>query len=256
VPSPHWAIAAGICIRGALRWCALPTAWKLGATRLVAGQVVRTGTSETTLESADIGSVELGPDSQLRVATSRSLLLERGTLHAFIWAPPRQFVVDTPSARAVDLGCTYTLKVDPAGNGMLNVEFGWVAFRFHGRDSFIPAGAECSTRKERGPGIPFYQDAPLSAPLARFEGGEAGALADILRRARPRDGLTLWHLLTRVPTQNRDAVFQRFTELVLVPVEVTPDAVRRGDPRAFDLCWNALNLENTGWWRGWERNWQ
>ena len=29
-----------------------------------------------------------------------------------IWAPPGQFLVDTPSAMAVDLGCSYTLEVD------------------------------------------------------------------------------------------------------------------------------------------------
>jgi hypothetical protein len=32
------------------------------------------------------------------------------------------------------------------------------------------------------------------------------------------------------------------------------DVLRR-DPHAIDLCWDALNLENTRWWRGWERRW-
>ena len=32
------------------------------------------------------------------------LQLVRGTMHAIIWAPPGQFVVDTPSSTAVDLG--------------------------------------------------------------------------------------------------------------------------------------------------------
>lgn len=254
------AAAAAVLMAIALLQLARPapraTAWRQGATPLAAGQVVRTGASETTLQSADIGRVELGPDSELRVATSRKLLLERGILHAFIWAPPREFVVDTPSARAVDLGCAYTLKVDPDGNGVLRVESGWVAFQFDGRESFIPAGAACVTRKQRGPGIPFYEDAPLRAALAAFEGGDSSALPDVLRAARPRDGLTLWHLLTRVPLQNRAAVFQRFADLVPVPAQVTREAVLRGDPHALDLCWNALNLENTSWWRGWERAWQ
>jgi hypothetical protein len=29
----------------------------------------------------------------------------------FDWATPRQFVVDTPAARAIDLGCQYTVTV-------------------------------------------------------------------------------------------------------------------------------------------------
>jgi hypothetical protein len=33
----------------------------------------------------------------------------RRTIHAYIWAPPGEFVVDTPSAVTVDLGCACTL---------------------------------------------------------------------------------------------------------------------------------------------------
>ena len=77
----------------------------------------------------------------------------------------------------------------------------------------------------------------------------------ILAAARPRDGLTLWHLLTRVPAQDRGAVFDRFAELVKLPPEVSRERVLRKDPEMIDLCWNALELQNTGWWRGWERNW-
>ena len=47
----------------------------------------------------------------------------------FIWAPPSEFVVDTPSARAVDLGCQYDLTVDARGDGYLSVQTGWVAFQ-------------------------------------------------------------------------------------------------------------------------------
>jgi hypothetical protein len=55
------------------------------------------------------------------------LSLERGALHARIAAPPRLFIVDTPSAMAVDLGCEYKLDVDAAGNSRLHVTSGFVA---------------------------------------------------------------------------------------------------------------------------------
>jgi len=145
------------------------------ATALGAGQLLRTGeSSQLTLQSDDIGKIDLGPDSELRAASGRKVLLQRGQLHAFIWAPPRQFVVDTPSSRAVDLGCEYTLNVDSAGNGLVHVEMGWVAFQYDDRESFIPAGAECHTRKRQGPGIPFYADssAQFRAGLAAWEGGD------------------------------------------------------------------------------------
>lgn len=229
------------------------------ATALGAGQLLRTGgSSRLTLQSDEVGKIDLGPDSELRATSGRKVLLQRGQLHAFIWAPPREFVVDTPSARAVDLGCEYTLNVDATGNGLLHVEMGWVAFQYEDRESFIPAGAECVTRKRQGPGIPFYADAsaPLRSSLAAFEAGDSAALPAILRAARPRDALTLWHLFTRVPAGSRGQVFDRFAQLVALPPEVTRRAMEQEDRHALDLCWNALDLQNTGWWRGWKRRWQ
>lgn len=229
------------------------TPWRDGANALGAGQVIRTGAAGAILESAGVGRVEVAPGSELRIESARKLWLNRGMLRAFIWAPPRAFVVDTPSAQAVDLGCAYTLQVGPRGDGLLRVEFGWVAFHFHGLESFIPAGAACVTRPRRGPGVPFYEDAPLRTSLSAYEKGEESALPALLRQARPQDGLTLWHLLTRVPPQQREAVWRRFR--ALVPVNVDTAAVLRQDPKALDACWDALKLENTTWWRGWERPW-
>lgn len=277
-PRIWWAAAAAIVLAaGGLLQFAAPrsqdTGWQVtrmeGAARLGSGaaavsmalrtgQVLRTGrASQLTLQADEVGKIDIGPDSELRAATGRKVLLQRGVLHAFIWAPPREFVVDTPSARALDLGCEYTITMDGAGNGLLRVAMGWVAFQFADRESFIPAGAACVTRKREGPGIPFYEDAaePFRQALAGLEKGDPGALDRTLAAARPHDGLTLWHLLTRVAARDRGPVFDRFAQLVSLPPEVSRDAVLRKDRRMIDLCWNALNLENTGWWRGWERKW-
>jgi hypothetical protein len=137
------------------------------------------------------------------------------------------------------------------------VSLGWVAFQFHDRESFIPAGAQCATRKASGPGIPFYEDAPsaLRTSLAAFERGESASLGGILNAARPRDGLTLWYLLSRTQPKDRAAVFARFSELVPLPPQISAANVARLDAHTLDLCWDALKLENTDWWRGWERRW-
>jgi FecR-like protein len=226
---------------------------------LRSGQAVRTGAnSNLALEADPVGRVDLGPDSELRASTDRTLLLRRGELHAYIWARPRDFVVETPSARAVDLGCEYTLKVDGEGNGLLRVSMGWVAFQYSGHESFIPAGAECITRRRSGPGVPFYEDASegFRKALLVYETGERTALPGVLAEARSRDALSLWHLLTRAPEADRGQVFDRFAQLVALPPEVTRDGALTGEPHTIDLCWNALNLEETGWWRGWERPWK
>jgi hypothetical protein len=178
-------------------------------------------------------------------------------MRAFIWARPGQFVVDTPSARATDLGCIYNIQVDPSGDGLLEVIFGWVAFQHAGHESFIPAGAACVTRKRRGPGIPYYQDAPqaLRTALSGFEKGEPGWLNAILESARPHDGTD-----SLAPARPRPRARSRRG---FRPVRAArPPAHRRSpangalrlDAKTMDLCWNALNLKNTEWWRGWERN--
>jgi FecR protein len=267
---PYMAIAASILL-GVLAWRLEPgppsqiTAWSVneGGPRLVAGQRLSTGNARVTLEAEDFGEVSVEPHSELSVVESRAgrqrMMLERGRIHALIWAPPRQFVVETPSARAIDLGCEYNLSVDSSGNGFVTVETGWVAFQFRGNESFIPAGAACRTYRQTGPGIPFFEDAParFTDALARFEStADPEALSRVIAEARPKDGLSLWHLLSRVSVQNRRGVFDRFAQLVRLPPEVKPDRVLALDPHSLDLCWNALQLDDADWWREWKREWK
>ena len=109
------------------------------------------GQSKASISVASVGRVEIEPGTRVGLVSARPgdhrLQLTRGTLHAVIWAPPGQFFVETPSSLAVDLGCAYTLTVDEAGNGLVHVTAGWVGFEWQGRESFIPAGSLCVTRR-------------------------------------------------------------------------------------------------------------
>jgi hypothetical protein len=102
-----------------------------------------------------------------------------------------------------------------------------------------------------------YQDSgpAFRGALAAWESGQPGSLDAVLREAGPRDGLSLWHVMTRARSEERGPVFDRLSQLVSLPAEVTRQSVVNGEARSLDLCWNALGLENTGWWRGWERRW-
>jgi hypothetical protein len=251
-PSPAWQVAQ---VEGSAR---LNGRVASVAMAMRPGEVLRTAADgRLQLSEDDLGRIDLGPDSELRAGRAGRVTLSRGLLHAFIWAPPRRFVLDTPSARAVDLGCEYTIEVDPSGDGLLRVAMGWVAFQAGGRESFIPEGARCVTHKRGGPGIPYYEDAPpeLTAAVSRLDAGDANAVVPLLAAARPRDALTLWHLLTRVPAPQRGAVYDRFAELVPAAAGIRA-RVLASDPSAIDHCWNALGLQNTEWWRGWERDWR
>jgi hypothetical protein len=268
---PMWvpqAIAACL-LAGVALWQATfapsptPTAWQTDGRTLVAGETIRTSSKSSALLSAgQFGQVQLAPSSELAIAESRPGFhhfdLRSGTMHALIWAPPREFMVDTPSARAIDLGCQYTLSLDSRGDGTLDVETGWVAFLFKGKESFVPAGARCLTSRDSGPGTPYFQDAspPFTEAVREFDkGASETSLKAVLNHARANDALTLWHLMTRVQASQRLAVFDRFAQLVEVPAEVTAQRVLQSDPGAIDLCWDALGLESTEWWRGWRRNW-
>jgi len=197
---------------------------------------VRTGefVEAGLLESPSVGRLEVEPGSRLKAGLNNRFALERGVIHALIWAPPQEFVVDTPSAKAIDLGCKYTLRVDADGSGLVEVELGWVAFQSGRRESFIPAGAQCRTSKRRGPGTPFYatSSAEFRAALADFDAGRP-TLARILAAAEPRDALTLWHLLSRTQAADRAEVTRALGRFVRLP---DAEAVARGDQRAIDAA--------------------
>jgi hypothetical protein len=235
--------------------------------KLYVGQTLTTNSSSrATLSEVDLGQIQIDPNSRVRLLRTdlnhKRLQLEVGTIHAAIWAPPGQFVVDTPSAVAIDLGCAYTLQVAPDGSGTIRTTIGWVGFHLNGRDSFIPAGAMCSTRPKVGPGVPYFEDASesLRNALHTFDQAESSsnaassALSTILSQARPRDGLTLWHLLSRTGGSERAQVYTRFAALVPPPPGVTREGILALDPHMLDLYWNALDLGDISLWRFWEES--
>jgi hypothetical protein len=261
-----WAAAAAVLIVAAagLQWGVHPrveTAWETGGRRVFLGETLTTKNNRLRLAADEVGQVEIEPNSVVRIGESsgkrQQLELRQGTLHALIWAPPTLFQVETRSSRAIDLGCQYTLSVDERGKGLLHVETGWVAFQSGKLESFIPAGASCRTQPVRGPGIPFFDDAPqtLRDALAEWEStADYATLERVILVARPRDGLTLWHMLPRVPATSRAAVYDRMAVLAGLP-EANREAALRLDGPAMDAAWNALKLEDPGWWREWKRKW-
>jgi hypothetical protein len=234
--------------------------------RLAAGQTLVTDSQSRAEISADaVGEVQVDPNTRLRLLPSgadrKRLALDRGVIHAFIWAPPGEFMVDTPSATAVDMGCAYTLEVDDSGAGLLRTTLGWVGFRLDRHDAFIPAGAVCATRPGIGPGTPCFEDATPSfrAALTAFDFGppdqRASSLDTILQQARKRDALTLWHLLVRVNEGDRGRVYDRLAKLVPPPPAVTRDGIMNLDQMMLDMWWNELGLGDVSVWRTFERSW-
>jgi len=234
--------------------------------QLKVGQLMTTDNfSRASLNVAEVGEIYVDPGSRVRLIESGSnhsrLALELGTIHAAIWAPPGEFVVDTPSATAVDLGCAYTLHVNDDGSGTLRTTLGWVGFHKDGHDSFIPAGAMCTTRPAQGPGTPYFEDASetLRSALHAFDFESLSAtdreqtLHTILAQARRSDAFTLWHLLTRVNDDERPLVYDRLSLLVTPPANVTREGTLALDPQMMDAWWNVFDLGDISVWRFWEQ---
>lgn len=211
-----------------------PTIEGGGTGRIGVGQLLQTDAKSTArISVADIGTVDVSPNSRVRLEETgkdeHRLSLERGKLHAKIYAPPRLFVVDTPSAKAVDLGCEYTLDVDKNGDSVLHVTGGWVALERDGRESIVPAGMMCKTRKGRGLGTPFNAEATEAFKNALdsfdFSRGGSAAVQAIIREAGLYDMFTLWHLLSRVSKDDRGAIFDALAEAVPPPSGVTREGI-------------------------------
>jgi hypothetical protein len=261
--TPAWEVAR---LSGSPRVGNFSLASDSSKAQLRVGQLMVTdNSSRASLNVAEVGEIYVDPGSRVRLVESGSnrnrLALELGTIHAAIWAPPGEFVVDTPSATAVDLGCAYTLHVNDDGSGTLRTTLGWVGFHKDGHDSFIPAGAMSMTRPVQGPGIPYFEDASekLRTALHAFDfeplsgADREQALRTILAQARRRDAFTLWHLLARVNAAERPQAYDRLASLVTPPANVTREGTLALDPQMMDAWWNAFDLGDISVWRFWEQ---
>ena len=205
--------------------------------QLAVGEWLETdGNSKAQIAVSSIGNVDIDENTRVRLvetqATEHRLELARGKMSARIWAPPRLFFVDTPSAVAADLGCAYTLEVDDQGASKLRVTSGWVALELKDRESIVPAEASCDTQPGVGPGTPYFDD---SSPVFReslkkvdFDPdavARSAALTSMLADARTKDTLTLWHLLARVDGNDRVRVYEKMVALDPPPPGVTREGV-------------------------------
>jgi hypothetical protein len=222
-----------------------------GTARMAAGEWVETGgASRARITVGDIGTVDVEPGTRVRLGdvlpAEYRIELARGTISARINAPPRFFIVDTPTSTVVDLGCAYTMQVEDDGTGVLRMTEGWASLEWKGRESLVPAGAHCRTRRGVGPGTPYFADAPapLQEALAGFDFADGGAAAvkTVLAHSRVRDTLTLWHLLSRVDAGERARVFDRIAALTPPPAGLSREKALQLDAETLktwreELAW-------------------
>jgi hypothetical protein len=229
--SDSWAVES---LRGAPR---IQNEAISGSAELRTGETLQTdASSQAEVRIASIGKLTIDPNTKIRLVITKAdehrIALDHGKVEAITWAPPRLFIVDTPSARAVDLGCMYTLDVQKDGSSLLHVTLGMVSLASHGRESFVPAYDYAHSRPGFGPGTPFHEKSSerLKAALDAIDFGrdrkEASRQVDVvLAEAQERDATTLWHLLSRIEVGERGRVFDQLASFVTPPDGVTRDGI-------------------------------
>lgn len=233
-------------------WAVETLAGSLQKSQLAVGETLVTDAdSRAKIQVADIGNVEIAPNSRVKLVkseqTERRLSLEHGKLQAQIIAPPRLFIVDTPSAVAVDWGCAYTLEVDKGGNSKLHVTSGYVALERDGRESIVPAGAMALTKKGKGLGTPFSDTATkdFQTALYKFDFGKGGkeSLEFILKNSRSYDTVTLWNLLSRVSKNERERILDTIISFTKLPAGITREGILDLDKKMLEkLRWELESL--------------
>ena len=220
--------------------------WKIG-------QSLETdGSSRVQLQVDGLGEIEVGPNAQLVLlaasTTQQRVRLVRGTIRAAVTAPPYVFLVRTPGAYAMDMGCAYTLQVTDTGVSILRVTVGWVDLQHGFRQSLVPAGAAAESRPGIGPGAPYFADSSerfreaLQTVNFDVENVQARseALTTLLAEARPRDAFTLLNLFRRVDALDRGRLYDRLAALLPPPAGVTRQNAVDGDD--MSPWWDKLGL--------------
>ena len=248
-PDPRWQIVA---VEGAAK---IDNLAATSRTRLAAGKWIETGdASRLSLRVDGLGQVEVGPNSRLyllEISRSREeAVLERGTIHAQVTAPPYVFLVRTPAAYALDMGCAYTLHVNPDGSGILEVTEGWIQFQHGWVQSMVPAGASAEMLPGYGPGAPYFSDASekfrVALRIVNFDFDDpqarSAALTVVMNESRKRDAFTLLNLLRRVAPEDRGRLYDRLVEFLPPTPGLTRDDAINGNWNAFSPMWDELGI--------------
>ncbi|HTS13093.1 MAG TPA: FecR domain-containing protein [Candidatus Limnocylindrales bacterium] len=224
--------------------------WKPGA------MLETDATSRAEMQLSGMGQIEVEPNSQVTLlkanADQQQFQLTRGEIRAAVIAPPYVFLVDTPSAYAMDMGCAYTLQVRDDGTSVLRVTVGWVDLQHGWLQSLVPEGAVAESRPGIGPGAPYYEDASeqfkQALEIVNFdladEKARSAALTTVLAESRKRDALTLLNLFRRVDAEDRGRLYDRLSQMLPPIPGVTREDAMENYSNRLGPWWDALGLSH------------
>jgi hypothetical protein len=212
------------------------TGWRSGALTVYRAGATIHARAPLTIETPSIGVVDVGAGTTLHVVEKRHLALDVGTIHARTTSPPGLFIVDTPRANAIDLGCEYVLAVAKDGSGSLHVTQGWVDLTRGWTQSLVPRGASATFDKDGTLSPPVFDDA---APAFK-DAVMRHDVARIVALARTRDAFTLLNLFSRTTDEERLLVYDRLAQLVPPPPSIARESMRWWSPGVTEAWWPSV----------------
>jgi ferric-dicitrate binding protein FerR (iron transport regulator) len=199
-----------------------------------------TNDAVANMQVATIGNLTMYGNTKLRVLETSDrqhrLELASGRISARVNAPPRLFVVETPAATAVDLGCAYELSVDDKGTTHLVVTSGAVSLEGAHGARWVLHGMEVSAVRGGALGTPIASatSSEIRAAVARFDAGDQTAVRAIVEHATATDIITMWHLVPQVAPADREAVVRKLAEYVPLPFDYEESDMIAATPAALE----------------------
>jgi len=246
--------------------------------------IITDDSSRAELVIASLGTVTIEPNSRIKFVKSSDgehrIELVYGSIDANILAKPRSFFVDAGNVTAVDLGCSYKISMDTAGDGLLYVKSGRVSLESAGgRESLVPEGKFCILKKDFGPGTPFRGDSSpkFKKALMDFDFGECGSqcVNVILKNAKKTDAVTLINIIPRVNEEYKTIVYNKVSTYCTAPKNLPKDSIPKCDKIERLNEWvdkvmeevhmnieqnlkvmeeSMKNFDNEKWGKEWEKN--
>jgi hypothetical protein len=192
--------------------------------------------SRVKLRTGSVGSLVIEPNSRIKLLSimpgTHKIYLDRGTTEVSRWGSPFNFYIQTPAGLVIDNGSDYKLIMDQDLE-FIHSESGTVILQDKGEESIINAGADCVSKKDVGPGTPYYPDAPKAfiAALYNFDftSNKDTSISVILSNSRVKDVLSLWHLLYKTKGEDQKKIFDAINSKVSIPTYIDFTKVANGD---------------------------
>ncbi len=206
--------------------------------------ILETFSNSVVIMIPEMGQVSLNPWSKIQKKGSYNFLLSKGNITAENKNAAESFIaqVFTSDIKCAGTGVAYKIEINNDNTAELNVSKGRAIVTSNKLESIVIPGFICRIR-EKGPEIPMIlnssEEVKKALELLSYY-NDQDALNEILNLSGLADGISLWHLLKRIPGDNRGAVFNKLYSLYPLPKGIDQESILRLKEEALNKWFNQI----------------